>query len=111
MSRWDRSAEAAKWRKWYCTRAWALTRDAVLAERPFCEFCIRQGIHEEPATVVDHAEPHKGDWVKFLSGPFNSLCKPHHDSAKQSEERRGYHGEADDDGWPVDERHPANKPR
>lgn len=31
------------------------------------------------ATVCDHVMPHKGNVVKFWAGPFQSLCKHHHD--------------------------------
>jgi len=38
-----------------------------------------------------------------------SLCKRCHDSTKQAEEKRGYSIHVDEDGWPVDPNHPANK--
>jgi hypothetical protein len=34
--------------------------------------------------VCDHVDPHRGDPVKFFDGPFQSLCKWHHDSVKQA---------------------------
>jgi 5-methylcytosine-specific restriction enzyme A len=41
----------------------------------------------EVATVVHHADGgHGGDEVKFWSGPFECLCKPHHDSEGQRED-------------------------
>jgi 5-methylcytosine-specific restriction protein A len=61
-----------------------------------------------PANVADHITPHKGDATLFWTGSLQSLCAPHHDAAKQAEERRGYSGECDPDGWPIDPRHPAN---
>ena len=60
------------------------------------------------ATVCDHIEPHKGDPVKFWSGPFQSLCKAHHDGRKQREEVRGYEVGSGVDGRPVDPGHPWN---
>lgn len=39
---------------------------------------------------------------------LQSLCKPHHDSAKQSEERLGYAKGCDVDGRPIDPAHPWN---
>lgn len=51
--------------------------------QPLCEFCL---VTEEvtAATVVDHRKAHKGDLDLFYD-PSNlqSLCKHHHDSAKQ----------------------------
>jgi hypothetical protein len=63
------------------------------------------------AAVVDHVVPHRGDAALFWD-PDNlqSLCKPHHDGSKQSEELRGYSREVDPvTGWPIDERHPSNR--
>lgn len=74
--------------------------------------CEKAGL-VTPATICDHIEPHNGNLEAFYSGPFQSLCKRHHDAAKQAEERGGYSREVGIDGWPVDDRHPANggKPR
>lgn len=63
------------------------------------------------ATVCDHIEQHHGDPIKFWSGPFQSLCKPHHDSTKQSIERKGFDSSVGEDGWPTDAKHPANRKR
>jgi hypothetical protein len=46
-----------------------------------------------------------------LSGPFQSLCKPCHDSAKRFVEERGYRPDVGLDGWPLDPNHPANRAR
>ena len=62
-----------------------------------------------PATVVDHIKPHKGDRaLAFDPDNLQGLCKAHHDSAKQSEERRGYSKAVGLDGFPSDQRHPFN---
>lgn len=65
---------------------------------------------ERLATVADHIVPHRGDESKFYD-PDNlqSLCKPCHDTHKQRIEKRGYTGDVDESGWPVDQNHPANK--
>jgi hypothetical protein len=61
------------------------------------------------ATVCDHVnDDDKLDPELFFTGPFQSLCKGHHDSAKQREERLGFDGTADATGWPADPRHPCN---
>jgi hypothetical protein len=52
----------------------------------------------KPADVVDHIEPHNGDYRAFWFGPVRSLCRLCH-------EKR--HGRANDklwfgpDGWPL----------
>jgi 5-methylcytosine-specific restriction protein A len=40
------------------------------------------------ATVCNHKVRHEGDWDLFVGGPFESLCKAHHDSDVQAEERK-----------------------
>nr|WP_244485255.1 HNH endonuclease signature motif containing protein [Pseudolabrys sp. Root1462] len=74
--------------------------------------CEGQGL-TVAATVVDHIIPHKGDQKLFwdIEGNWQPLCKFHHDSAKQAEEGRGYSGEVGLDGWPLDQKHPANRIR
>jgi 5-methylcytosine-specific restriction protein A len=61
------------------------------------------------ATVADHIEPHRGDHTLFYEGELQSLCTTCHDSAKQREERGGYSSACDQDGYPLDPRHPANR--
>ena len=65
--------------------------------------CKAQG-HVTIATVCDHKDKDsKADPSTFFAGPFQSLCKPHHDSAKQSEERTGRARPViGTDGWPVE---------
>lgn len=101
MARTDyRSADAAEYRKLYKTAHWQRIRRAQLAAHPLCAMCKQTG-HITPATVCDHINPHRGDPVVFYAGPFQSLCKPHHDGAKQSEERTGKIKGSDADGWPL----------
>lgn len=103
-----RSAEAQLYRPWYKTRAWQVTRRRQLQEEPLCRMCKAEG-RVTAATVVDHITPHKGDRALFFSADnLQALCKRHHDGEKQSEERRGYSSRVGLDGWPTDERHPAN---
>jgi 5-methylcytosine-specific restriction enzyme A len=68
--------------------------------------CLARGL-SVPATVADHVEPHHGDWNAFVLGKLQSLCKPCHDSAKRTQELRGYSTEIGVDGWPTDPNHPA----
>jgi 5-methylcytosine-specific restriction enzyme A len=97
----SRSVESAEYRKLYKTARWRRLREAQLSAHPLCERCLAQDI-VEPATVVHHADGgHKGDVDKFWGGPFESLCKPHHDSHGQLED----HGKTvitfGPDGYPI----------
>jgi 5-methylcytosine-specific restriction protein A len=71
--------------------------------------CQESGI-TEPATVADHVIPHKGEWFLFFdAGNLQSLCKRCHDSVKQQSEKIGFSQQIDEDGWPMDQRHPVNQ--
>ncbi len=88
------------WRGWYKLARWQRLRRTRLAEQPLCERCLEQEIIE-PATVVHHKVPHKGDEDLFWSGPFENLCKPHHDSHGQLEDHGKKVIRFDADGWPM----------
>jgi 5-methylcytosine-specific restriction protein A len=98
------------WRRWYWTGRWRAISRAQLAAHPLCAYCLRQGTYTA-ATVCDHVEPHRGDPVKFWSGPFQSLCATHHSGTKQSEEATGRPKGSDVTGRPLDPSHPWNRPR
>ena len=72
----------------YTHSRWRTLRKRQLTREPLCRFCEREG-KVRLATIVDHVEPHCGDLVKFWAGPFQSLCKLHHDSDKQALEKSG----------------------
>lgn len=79
---------------------WRKARLAYLSEHPLCVYCEREG-RVQAAEVVDHIKPHKGEMELFWDQDnWQSLCKPHHDSVKQSEERNDRQ-EIGQDGWPV----------
>ena len=94
------------WRNLYKTSQWQAIRLHQLTEHPLCKRHLDRGVIKR-AEVVHHVVRHNGDPKLFFRGPFESLCKECHDSAAQSEERRGYSTEIGADGWPVDARHPA----
>jgi hypothetical protein len=73
------------WRAWYKTARWRQIRAAQLREHRLCRMCMEAGQITQ-ATVCDHRMPHRGDEARFWAGPFDSLCKAHHDSTKQAEE-------------------------
>lgn len=91
---------------WYGTARWARIRRHQLLEYPLCKFCLERG-RVTPAEICDHVEPHHGDVNKFWLGPFQSLCKACHDSAKRMDELHGFRPGVDADGWPSDRRHPV----
>ena len=103
--RYSRSPEAAAYRRWYNTKRWREIRAAVLAAEPLCRMCVADG-DVTVATICDHIEPHRGDEAKFWAGPFQPLCKPHHDITKQREEANGYQAGCDGSGMPIDPAHP-----
>ena len=96
-----RSAEATAYRKLYKTARWQRIREAQLSTHPLCEWCLeREDVTE--ATEVHHADGgHKGDELKFWTGPFISTCKSCHASRGQRED----HGQTvvrfGADGWPL----------
>ena len=62
---------------------WQRAREAFLAEHPLCVMCQAEG-RVEPATVVDHVVPHRGDERLFWDrGNWQSLCARCHSGAKQ----------------------------
>jgi len=69
------------------TSAWQKARVAYLAQHPLCVFCERDG-RVTAAVVVDHVEAHHGDHEMFWEPDnWQPLCKWHHDSTKQREEK------------------------
>jgi 5-methylcytosine-specific restriction endonuclease McrA len=65
------------------TRTWEAERRAFLKLNPTCCRC------GEPASVVDHIKPHKGDDRLFWDRTnWQPLCRHCHNSAKQAQEKR-----------------------
>lgn len=87
---------------------WQQARAGYLAKHPLCVYCLRDpayaairelapsaailmcselGLLVPAATVVDHIDPHRGDWALFWDKTrWQSLCATHHSSDKQREE-------------------------
>lgn len=81
---------------------WLKLRERVLTEQPLCVFCLLSE-EIEPATVVDHIKPHKGNEELFWDeANLQPLCKPHHDGDKQRMERGQTIVRFGSDGWPID---------
>lgn len=98
--------DARPWRHLYNTKQWHKLRAIQLRDNPLCDMCQEQG-RVVAATVVDHIKPHKGDKALFFDGNnLQSLCKTHHDSAKQKAERNGVADiGCDASGQPIDAGH------
>ena len=84
----DRSDRNAG-RSWYKTAAWRRLRWSVLLDALFhCARCGANYGHDTAQLVADHKRRHGGDAGLFWAREnLQCLCKPCHDSAKQSEER------------------------
>jgi hypothetical protein len=97
------------WGALYALAEWRKLRAAHRRAHPCCAMCLDAGV-VTPVAVVDHIRPHRGNLRMFLD-PTNlqSLCKPHHDSTKGWEERRGLSPGCDANGNPLDARHPWNR--
>jgi 5-methylcytosine-specific restriction endonuclease McrA len=81
---------------------WQRIREAKLAQDPLCERCLLSET-VEPATVVHHRGAHKGDEAKFWDiTNLESICKPHHDSEGQREDRGQTIVTFGLDGWPLE---------
>lgn len=65
--------------------SWREARDAYLREHPICCLC------GEPATVVDHIVPHRGDEVQFWNRRnWQPLCASCHSSKTAHEDGGGW---------------------
>jgi 5-methylcytosine-specific restriction endonuclease McrA len=61
---------------------WRKARAEYLLSNPSCRMC------GNPASVVDHVIPHRGDKRLFWHrANWQPLCQPCHDSVKQRQER------------------------
>ncbi|RVN04664.1 HNH endonuclease [Sinorhizobium meliloti] len=96
-----RSEEAKAWRKLYKGARWRALRHRQLMFEPLCRFCI-EAEDVTAADVVDHIKAHKGNMDLFFD-PANlqSLCKSHHDGAKQRIDKGQNVIRYGADGWPL----------
>ena len=100
---------AQPWRTWYTLQRWRRRAKHQLRLEPLCALCLKQG-RLTPATIADHDPPHRGDWNAFRLGPLQSLCRACH-QGKWADDHHGYSSVIDDDGFPLDPRHPFNAAR
>lgn len=82
---------SAEYHDWYSLPIWVDDlRPGQLLREPWCRECAKRGIRTR-ATVVDHVDPHQGDWAKFIDRDnLQSLCKRCHDrkTAKEQAQKR-----------------------
>lgn len=83
--------EERVWRGWYKLALWTkrLRPNTMHRDGYACRMCGKNWGHDTSRLVVDHREPHRGDWDKFKD-PDNlqSLCDhPCHSKHKQRMEQ------------------------
>lgn len=97
------------WAHLYNTAAWKKLRHAQLSAEPLCAMCMSDRGLPTAATVADHKVRHEGNLTLFFDRlNLQSLCKTHHDSSKQRQEKRGAVGGCDVNGNPIDASHHWN---
>ncbi|HQR22639.1 MAG TPA: HNH endonuclease signature motif containing protein [Burkholderiaceae bacterium] len=68
------------------TSRWDKARGTYLRANPLCRYCLELG-RVEPATVVDHVKPHRGDQTLFWNtSNWQPLCKRCHDIKTATED-------------------------
>ena len=88
---------------------WRKARETYLRSNPLCVMCKEQG-KVEVANVVNHIIPHKGDKALFWDrSNWQAVCKFHHDSTIQRQEKLEVVIGCDDRGIPLDPNHHWNK--
>ena len=85
----------------YRTYRWQKIRKQHMDQHPLCVMCEADG-KIVLAKICDHVVPHRGNEIMFYAGPFQSLCKLHHDSTKQRMEHRRIEIGGDAQGNPID---------
>jgi 5-methylcytosine-specific restriction protein A len=90
---------------------WQKAREQFLAqpENALCVMCTEAGV-VEPATIVDHRTPHRGDMKLFWDRKnWQGVCEPHHNRFKQALEKSGIVKGNDISGRPTDPAHLWNR--
>jgi 5-methylcytosine-specific restriction protein A len=80
----DTGRANAEVRRLYHTTRWRRLRTALLQEEPLCRTC-QAGGQVEPATDVDHVQPHDGDLMRFWQWDnLQPLCATCHSRKTQA---------------------------
>ena len=84
---------------------WQKARATYLRHHPLCVMCAELG-RVEPATVVDHKVPHRGDAALFWDHDnWQGLCETCHNAHKQRIELGGGVVGCTPSGIPLDPNH------
>lgn len=89
---YERERRTVSWRGWYKLGRWKRLRMDVLVRDHFtCQWPGCGKLEGDTSQLVaDHRKPHRGDEALFWDiRNLWTLCKPHHDGAKQREEAAG----------------------
>ncbi len=82
-------------------RRWRKARREFLTHHPLCCYCEQES-RVTPATEVDHIKPHRGDPALFWNEDnWQPLCRSHHSSTKQAEEKGQTRTGCDINGNPL----------
>jgi 5-methylcytosine-specific restriction enzyme A len=85
---------------------WQRARLQHLSVNPLCVCCLANGV-VEPATMVDHVIPHKGNMNVFWnSADWQSLCDWCHKAIKASVEHSWINGKAVKASLRLNRKHP-----
>lgn len=80
----DKAQGRDVYHRWYSMARWRQVRLIMLANNPLCNLCV----DPNPATIVDHIVPHKGNYDLFWDqSNYQSLCKMCHDKKTYSESK------------------------
>jgi len=75
---------------WYKSPQWRNLAKRQLRKQPMCQ-CPHCKGEDRRASIVDHIQPHRGDWRKFIDARnLQSMNKQCHDKFKQSQEKGGH---------------------
>jgi 5-methylcytosine-specific restriction enzyme A len=91
----------------YSTQKWRKMRRRQLDAEPLCRACLAEN-KIEPAVVVDHVQPWRGNiaWFWYPPRGLQSLCRNCHESRKKYQEARGFDNAIGASGEPLDPGHP-----
>lgn len=87
-------------------KAYFRARAIHMKRHPWCEMCLRKGVWTR-AAHCDHIETVRArPDLRLDPDNFQSLCGPHHDLITVAFDSGDLRGACDDNGMPLDPRHP-----
>lgn len=99
-------SQRGSWQDRGYDREYFKARNRYIRDHKWCEMCLRKGVWER-ARHVDHNHTIK-DRPDLRLEPTNfvSLCESHHDLLTRAYDMGDIRGACDDNGMPLDPRHP-----